>query len=137
MKKRRRKPPKPPKKEKKPKVDHEIYPRPTAKGKILKFTAKHHHPPKGDHSCWAEGISRDIEFALFEHAEGPPFDDESGNLFNVYPVNGEYIELGTRHEQLAIFWKPRGNTEWHGHPRWPVKVSFASVSYTHLRAHET
>ena len=44
------------------------------------------------------------------------------NLYNVHKDGDEYIEIGTRHELLAIFWNPDSNAEWHGHPFWPIKT---------------
>jgi hypothetical protein len=32
------------------------------------------------------------------------------------------LEIGTRHELLAIFWNPHSAADWHGHPIWPIRV---------------
>lgn len=107
---------------KRPKIDHRIHPVPTKKGRIYKFTDKHHNHPQGDHACWLEEICRGVEFSLFQGAETGDFCDERGNLYNVHRESEEYIEIGTKHELIAIFWNPRSASEWHGHPIWPIKV---------------
>ena len=107
---------------KRPKRDHHVHPVKTARGRTYKFTEKHHHPPKGDHACWLSCVSREVEFSLFQGAETGDYGDEKGNLYNVHKDGEEYIEIGTRHELLAIFWNPHSAVEWHGHPRWPLKT---------------
>jgi hypothetical protein len=67
-------------------------------------------------------IPRDEEFGLFDHADTNNFHDDDGNLWNVDPRDGYYRELGTRHELMAFFWNPNPPMEWHGFPRWPIKV---------------
>ena len=44
------------------------------------------------------------------------------NLYNVHKKDEEFIEIGTKHELLAIFWNPHSAAEWHGHPLWPIKT---------------
>jgi hypothetical protein len=105
-----------------PKVDHRIHPAKTLQGRTYKFTDKHHNYSKSDHACWLPSIGRDTEFSLFQDAETGDYSDDRENLYNVHKYGEEYIEIGTRHELLAIFWNPHSVTEWHGHPRWPVKV---------------
>jgi hypothetical protein len=106
------------------KSDHRLHPTRTVKGRAYIFVDKHHHPPKGDHACWLRSISRDDEFLLFQEAETGNFEDEKGHLWNVHRnAAEEYLEIGTRHELMAIFWNPHSASEWHGHPRWPVKTS--------------
>ena len=60
--------------------------------------------------------------ALFQGAETGGFDDEHGNLYNVHEGAGKYVEIGTKQELMAIFWNPHSASEWHGHPRWPIRV---------------
>ena len=105
-----------------PAVDHRIHPEKTPKGRVYKFTDKHHHPEKGDHSCWLTSISRKVEFSMFKGAEDGDFCDEDGNLYNVHIDDDEYKKIGTRHELMAIFWNSHSVAEWHGHPIWPIKV---------------
>ena len=105
-----------------PKRDYRIHPVKSLQGHTYKFTDKHHHCSKSDHACWLKSISRDTEFALFQHAETGDYSDDSENLYNVHRDGEEYIEIGTRHELLAIFWNPHSAAEWHGHPRWPIKT---------------
>ena len=104
------------------KIDHRLHPIKTTRGRPYRFTDKHHAHPKGDHACWLPSISRDVEFSLFQGAEAGDFGDERGNLYNVHRDNEEYLEIGTRHELIAIFWNPHSVAEWHGHPLWPIKV---------------
>jgi hypothetical protein len=105
-----------------PKRDHRIHPVKTLRGRTLKFTDKHHHCGKSDHGCWRKSITRDIEFSLFQDAETGDYSDDDGNLYNVHKKGEEFIEIGTRHELLAIFWNPKSPVEWHGHPIWPIKT---------------
>ncbi len=105
-----------------PKADHRVHPVKTIRGRTYKFTDKHHNCSKGEHACWLRCITRDIEFSLFQDAETGDYSDDRGHLYNVHKNGEEYIEIGTRHELLAIFWNPHSAAEWHGHPRWPVKV---------------
>jgi hypothetical protein len=108
-----------------PKVDHRVHPTATTKGRRYKFTDKHHYPPKGDHSCWLRSITREVEFSMFQGAEDGHFGDEHGNLYNVHFDNGEYVEIGTKHELMAKFWHSGSVAEWHGHPIWPIRVKGA------------
>ena len=41
-------------------------------------------------------------------------------------VDDTILELGVFHEQIARFWKPRGEDAWHGHPLWPVVTDMAN-----------
>jgi hypothetical protein len=105
-----------------PKRDYRVHPVKTLKGHGYKFIDKHHYPPKEDHACWLNSISRETEFLLFQDAETGDYSDDRGNLYNVHKDGEEYIEIGTRYELLAIFWNPHSAAEWHGHPRWPIKT---------------
>ena len=49
---------------------------------------------------------RAIEFSLFQDAETGDYSDDQGNLYNVHKNDDEFVEIGTKHELLAIFWKP-------------------------------
>jgi len=109
-------------KQPKPKPDWRVHPVPTKKGHRYKFVDKHHYPPKGDHACWLQSITRDEEFALFSEAERLNLSDEDANLYNIRKVGENYLEIGTRHELIAIFWNPHSASEWHGHPIWPIKT---------------
>jgi hypothetical protein len=102
--------------------DPDIYPKKTTLGQTYKFTPKHHHNGKSEHACWLSSIGRATEFGLFQDAETGRYSDDRGNLYNVHKDGDEYLEIGTRHELMAIFWKPHPPSEWHGHPRWPVKT---------------
>jgi len=105
-----------------PKRDRRVHPVKTLKGHTYKFTDKHHNCSKSEHACWLPTITRDSEFSLFQGAETGDYSDDRGHLYNVHRDGEEYIEIGTRHELLAIFWNPHSAAEWHGHPRWPIKT---------------
>jgi hypothetical protein len=105
-----------------PKRDYRVHPVKSHKGHTYKFIDKHRNCSKSDHACWLKCITRDIEFSLFQHAETGDYSDDDENFYNVHKEGEEYIEIGTRHELLAIFWNPHSNAEWHGHPVWPVKT---------------
>jgi hypothetical protein len=107
---------------KKPRPDRLVHPAATVNGYRYKFVDKHHHPPKGDHACWLRSISPVEEFTLFNEADRLGLSDEDGNLYNVRKEDQEYLEVGTRHELVAIFWNPHSVSEWHGHPLWPIKT---------------
>jgi hypothetical protein len=105
-----------------PRRDYHIHSVKSLKGHTYKFTDKHRNCSKGDHGCWLKEITRDIEFSLFQDAETGDHCDDQGNLYNVHKNGDEFVEIGTKHELLAIFWKPRPPSEWHGHPRWPIRT---------------
>lgn len=105
-----------------PKPDFRVHHVRSVNGFAYKFVDKHHHPPKGDHACWLKAVSRNDEFGLFNDADRSNLSDECGNLYNVSKHGDEYLEIGTRHELLAIFWNPHSASEWHGHPLWPIRV---------------
>ena len=108
-----------------PKPDPLVHPVPTPKGRRYKFTDKHHHCAKSDHACWLKTIGRDTEFSLFQHAETGDYSDDSENLYNVHKDGEEYIEIGTRHELLAIFWNPH-SASLEVTPRRPTEFRFLS-----------
>ena len=92
------------------------------RGRTYKFTDKHHHCSKSDHGCWLNEITRDIEFSLFQDPKLAITAMKKRISYNVHKNGEEFIEIGTRHEFLAIFWNPQSAAEWHGHPLWPIKT---------------
>ena len=107
---------------KKPRPDRLVHPDATVSGYRYKFVDKHHHPPKGDHACWLQSISTPRGILPVQRGGPGALSDEDGNLYNVRKDGQEYLEVGTRHELMAIFWNPRSASEWHGHPLWPIKT---------------
>ena len=105
-----------------PKRNPLIHPiRTSPKGYQYFFHPKHHVPRQGDHSCWLPTISRDVEFSIFESAVRLDLGDEDGNLYNVErDEEDSLMTLGHESEQIAFFWKPRSEMEWHGYPLWPL-----------------
>lgn len=85
------------------------------------FHPKHHGGGRPTDSCWKADITKGEEFLIFEISVRLDLCDERGNLYNVRKAADDTIlELGVFHEQIARFWKPRGENAWHGHPLWPV-----------------
>lgn len=85
------------------------------------FHPKHRGNGSPHDSRWKLEVTLREEFGIFESAVGLDLSDESGHLYNVRKdVGGSILELGVFHEQIARFWKPRGDHAWHGHPLWPV-----------------
>jgi hypothetical protein len=105
-----------------PKRDYHVHADKSLKGHSYRFHDKHRNCSKTDHGCWLKEFTRPMEFALFQDAETGDYSDEKGNLYNVHRVDDEYIEIGTRKEQMAKFCNPDSNAEWHGFPIWPIKT---------------
>ncbi len=94
----------------------------TPSGYCYKFHPKHHHPSKGGDACWLRSVSRSMEFGMFHEADRLHLVDGKGNYYNVLRDGDSYLEIGTRHENLAKFWKVDSNRMSHGFPVWPIKT---------------
>ena len=97
------------------------------KGYQYFFHPKHHIPRQGNHACWLSTIPRAMEFSIFETAVRLDLGDEDGHLYNVRKdEHGDLMQLGHDFEQIAKFWKPRSEMEWHGFPAWPLRTRQAN-----------
>ncbi len=105
-----------------PRRDIDIHPvRTCPKGYWYRFHKKHHYPTcEPDQGCWLRSISRPIEFAIFEEAVAKEFSDEKGDLYNIRREGDDVVYLGDCNEQVAHFWNPHSEMEWHGYPYWPI-----------------
>jgi len=85
------------------------------------FTAKHHGGGCAEDARWAEDLSRDEEFSVFDEADANDVLDEAGRFFGVLrDTDGELRYLGTWQQQVAEFPRANGGTPWHGYPSWAV-----------------
>ncbi len=89
------------------------------------FHRKHHGAGSRDAARWADDVSRDEEFAIFDEADEHEIADKGGNLYGMRPrsADGMILDLGTRREQVAKFWNPHKNQPAHGFPLWPLGKS--------------
>jgi hypothetical protein len=85
------------------------------------FYVAHHGRGTPDDSQWAEDVSRDEEFAIFDEADWHDFSDSKGHFYGLRrSAEGDLLELGTEGEQIAKFWNPNKNQPTHGFPSWPM-----------------
>jgi hypothetical protein len=85
------------------------------------FTAKHHGGGKADDAQWANDVSRDEEFSVFDEADVCDIYDEDGRFFGVLRDKvGKLRDLGTWQQQMAEFPSSNEGVPWHGYPIWSV-----------------
>jgi hypothetical protein len=86
------------------------------------FYVDHHGRGSPDDSQWAEDVGREEEFGIFDEADWHDLSDSKGHLYGVRrSPEGEILDLGTKGEQIAKFWRPSANNQpTHGFPLWPV-----------------
>ena len=85
------------------------------------FSAKHHGRDSTDASQWADDLSRDEEFTIFEEADEHDLSDPNGHLYGLRrSPDGAILDLGTSEEQIAKFPRAREGQLWHGFPLWPL-----------------
>jgi hypothetical protein len=98
-------------------------PRPTrTRAFTYVFTEKHHHGPtsKGQ-ANWLLEVALADEFWIFEEADQHNYVDDGGDLFGMLKTSDSRAhEIGTRGEQVAIFYQPTSGNPWHGHPSYPI-----------------
>ena len=88
------------------------------------FAGKHHGGGSSGDACWAEEVSRDEEFPVFDDADFFELSDEKGRLYGVLrDEEGELRDLGTWQQQVAEFPRANEGVPWHGYPIWAVKHS--------------
>ena len=98
-----------------------VHPKKTRRSDYLYlFTSKHHGGGTSEDSRWANSITPDEEFAVFDNADWFVIEAESGWLYCVWKEDGELHDLGTWAQQIAEFPKPRANDPWHGYPIWAI-----------------
>jgi hypothetical protein len=85
------------------------------------FYIKHHGgTPKA--AQWADDLSRNDEFAIFDEADLHQISDDGSNLYGLRRgVELSLLDLGTRGEQIAKFWEVQTDQPWHGFPLWHLK----------------
>jgi hypothetical protein len=86
------------------------------------FYVKHHGRGAPNASQWAEDVSRQDEFGIFDEADWHDLSDSEGDLYGLRrSAEGDLLDLGTHGEQIAKFWRPStDNQPTHGFPMWPV-----------------
>jgi hypothetical protein len=85
------------------------------------FYMAHHGRGTPDDSQWAEDVSRDEEFAIFDESDEHELSDSKGHYYGLRrSPEGDTLDLGTKREQIAKFWDPVKNQPAHGFPMWPV-----------------
>lgn len=86
------------------------------------FLAKHHGGGTSDDARWLPDLSRDQEFSVFDAADFHEVTDEAnGWLYGVLrDTDGDLVELGTWHQEMAEFPQAREGEPWHGYPIWAV-----------------
>src|SRR5262249_10901101 len=85
------------------------------------FTAKHRGGGTSDDARWADELSRDDEFSVFDDADFHDISDEDGRLYGVFRTqDGVLRDLGTWRQQMAEVPRPSGGSPWHGYPIWAV-----------------
>lgn len=99
-----------------------IHPQPTRKsGYSYMFTGKHHGGGKADDSQWADDVTRDEEFSVFDEADYHDIFDDARRYYGVLPdENGGLCDLGTWQQQIAEFPRANEGVPWHGYPIWAV-----------------
>jgi len=99
-----------------------IHPEPTRRSRYFYlFSGKHHGGGRDDDARWAEDISRDEEFSVFDEADFHDISDEDGRLYGVLPTPARGLrDLGTWQQQMAEFPLANENVPWHGYPIWAV-----------------
>ncbi len=85
------------------------------------FTAKHHGAGKADDARWAEDVTREEEFSVFDDADFHDISDEDGRFYGVLRgANGALRDIGTWQQQIAEFPPANEGVPWHGYPLWAV-----------------
>lgn len=85
------------------------------------FSLAHHGRGAPDDSQWADDLTRDEEFAIFDEADWHDLSDTKGHLYGLRRrPDGTILDLGTQGEQVAKFWKTHEGHPWHGFPLWPL-----------------
>jgi hypothetical protein len=94
----------------------------SANGHRYLFTEKHHGGPSSKGQAqWLPSLELEEEFWVFDVSEQRGFFDENGRLFGMLKEPTSFCSfLGTRDEQLAIFYPPNAGSPWHGHPCYPL-----------------
>ena len=89
------------------------------------FYVAHHGRGTPDDSQWADDLGRDEEFGIFDEADWHRISDSKGHLYGLRrSADGMILDLGTKGEQIAKFWKPPDdNRPTHGFPLWPMAES--------------
>ena len=101
--------------------DDLVYHESTSHGYRYFFHPKHHGAGSRTDACWRPQISRSDEFEIFRDAANRELSDEAGNLYGLRnDSRGGVWDLGTRGEQLALFWNPPEGSPWHGFPCWAI-----------------
>ncbi len=84
------------------------------------FSLKHHGGSRKD-AQWADDLSHEEEFAIFDEADFREISDDAGNLYGLRrDEESNLLDLGTRGEQIAKFWENGLDQPWHGFPLFPL-----------------
>jgi hypothetical protein len=103
-------------------AEEPVHPQSTQRsGYRYTFTGKHHGGGSAADACWADGLSREEEFLVFDLADLWIVLDEDGRLYGVLRTGVAQLRvLGTWQQQIAEFPRANAGVPWHGYPIWPV-----------------
>lgn len=82
------------------------------------FTAKHHGGGHATDARWADDVTADEEFSVFDEAVARQVADDRGWVYGVLPAGDELRDLGTWQQQVAEFPATAAGVPWHGYPIW-------------------
>jgi hypothetical protein len=102
-----------------------IHPERTQKSKhSYLFTDKHHGKGGHEDAQWADDVTREEEFSVFDEADLNDICDADGRLYGVLQdADGELRCLGTWKQEVAEFPQASAGSPWHGYPIWAVNQS--------------
>jgi hypothetical protein len=95
----------------------------TTRNRYAYFFDDKHHGRGGPRAAqWAEDVSEEEEFAIFDRSDDLDLSDTDGNLYGLrIGPNGEILVLGTWKQQVAEFPRAHPGHPWHGYPLGPLK----------------
>ncbi len=91
------------------------------RGDVPDYSPGYHDLSYPTYLRWAADVSPDDQRSAFLAARQLRIADDRGRLYGIFRTKaGQIRDIGIWHQQVAVFFREEPDSEWSGHPTWPL-----------------